>query len=237
MSLFQAKDQAIEEALASATSGDAASRTISATAVENDFVTNVYRKLASSYDVFFGPLLHPGRIRALERMAITPSDRVLEVGVGTGINATLYRPDCQVTGIDLSRSMLEKARARVALKKIHNVRLLEMDAANMDFESDAFDIVYAPYLINVVPDPLAVAREMNRVCRPGGRIVLLNHFLRTTPLGSRFDRLVSPLTVHIGFKSDLDLGAFLAQADMRPVSIEGVNRLWQLVICEKPTEA
>ena len=114
-------------------------------------------------------------------MGIKPGDRVLEVGVGTGINAALYPRDCSVTGIDLSSSMLEKARERVARKGIRNVRLLEMDAADLKFADDTFDIVYAPYLISVVPDPVAVAREMRRVCRPGGRIIILNHFRSPNP--------------------------------------------------------
>ena len=107
---------------------------------------------------------------------------MLEVGVGTGINAALYPRDCSVTGIDLSSSMLDKARDRVARKDIRNVRLLEMDAADLKFADDTFDIVYAPYLISVVPDPVAVAREMRRVCRPGGRIIFLNHFRSTNPV-------------------------------------------------------
>ena len=78
--------------------------------------------------------------------------------------------------------MLEKARERVARKGISNVRLLEMDAADLKFADDTFDIVYAPYLISVVPDPVAVAREMRRVCRPGGRIIILNHFRSANPL-------------------------------------------------------
>ena len=128
-------------------------------------------------------------------MGIAPGDRVLEVGVGTGINASLYPRDCSVTGIDLSAPMLEKARERVARKGIRNVRLLEMDAADLKFASNSFDIVYAPYLISVVPDPVAVVREMRRVCRPGGRLVILNHFRGTNRLGAWLDRVISPLTV------------------------------------------
>src|SRR5438034_8264860 len=161
---------------------DVATRALSGTAVENDFVTGVYEKLASVYDFIFGPTLHPGRVHAIQRMGIQPGDRVLEVGVGTGINAALYPRDCAVTGIDLSSSMLEKARERVARKGIWNVRLLEMDAADVKFAENTFDIVYAPYLISVVPDPVVVAREMRRVCRPGGRIVILNHFRSPNPL-------------------------------------------------------
>jgi phosphatidylethanolamine/phosphatidyl-N-methylethanolamine N-methyltransferase len=214
---------------------DAATRALSVTVVENDFVARVYENIAWGYDLVFGPTLHPGRVDAIKRMGIKPADRVLEVGVGTGINVDLYPADCAVTGIDLSSSMLEKARERVARRGVRNVRLLQMDAANLKFADDSFDIVYAPYVISVVPDPVAVTREMRRVCRPGGRIVILNHFRSSNPLMARIERMISPLTVHIGFKSDLDLPAFLAQAELKPQSIQKVNvpRIWSLVTCVK----
>lgn len=214
---------------------DLSSQALSVIAVENDFVEGVYDKLAKVYDVFFGPILHPGRLLALERMGISSGDRVLEVGVGTGINTALYPRNCHVTGIDFSLSMLEKARERVSRKGLRHVRLIEMDAAALTFPDESFDIVYAPYLVNCVSDPLAVVREMRRVCRPGGRIVILNHFRNTNPLLSRLDRALSPLTVHIGFKSDLDLPGFLAQTGLRPISIEKVSvpPLWSLVICKR----
>ena len=125
------------------------------------------------YDLTFGPTLHPGRLQAIERMDIQPGERVLEVGVGTGINLALYPREATVTGIDFIASMLEKARERAARKDVRNVRLLQMDAADLKFADDSFDIVYAPYLISVVPDPVKVAQEMRRVCRPGGRIIIL----------------------------------------------------------------
>ena len=214
---------------------DAATRALSVTVVENDFVARVYENIAFAYDWTFGPTLHPGRVTALERMGIAPGARVLEVGVGTGINLGMYPRDCNVTGIDFSASMLEQARERVAKKHLGNVRLLEMDAAALRFADDSFDIVYAPYVISVVPDPVAVAREMRRVCRPGGRIVVLNHFRSANPITASIERAISPFTVHIGFKSDLDLPGFLAQAELNPVSIEKVNvpRIWSLVTCIK----
>jgi phosphatidylethanolamine/phosphatidyl-N-methylethanolamine N-methyltransferase len=214
-------------------SSDAATRALSVTAVENDFVEGVYDKLAKVYDVTFGPTLHPGRVQAIQKMHIQPDDRVLEVGVGTGINLSLYPRECQVTGIDFSASMLEKARERVWKKELQNVRLVQMDAADLKFPDSSFDIVYAPYLISVVPDPVQVAREMRRVCRHGGRIIILNHFLSPNALISKVERLISPMTIHIGFRADLDLPAFLAQAELKPVTIEKVNvpKMWSLVTC------
>jgi phosphatidylethanolamine/phosphatidyl-N-methylethanolamine N-methyltransferase len=190
---------------------DAASRALSVTVVENDFVTKVYENIAWMYDYTFGPTLHAGRLQALQRMAIASDDRILEVGVGTGINLTLYPRDCSVTGVDLSDSMLEKAYEKTAKNGLRNVRLQQMDASALNFADDSFDIVYAPYLISVVPDPVKVAQEMYRVCRPGGRVIILNHFLSPNRLLSRIERLISPATIHIGFKADLDLPAFLGR--------------------------
>src|SRR5687767_8745718 len=214
---------------------DVGTRALSVTAVENALVERVYEKLSKVYDLIFGPTLHPGRLVALERMGIRPGDRILEVGVGTGINTSLYPSNCHMTGVDLSSSMLEKARERVAREGLRNVRLLEMDAQRLTFADDSFDIVYAPYLVSVVPDPVQVACEMRRVCKPGGKIIILNHFRSANPVLSRVERAISPLTVHIGFKSDLDLPAFLAQAELRPESIEKVNvpKIWSLVTCVK----
>ena len=232
ITLFSHDKPAPDDELVTSASGTAQ---LSVTAVENDFVAGVYEKLASVYDLAFGPTLQPGRVRALEQMDIQPGERVLEVGVGTGINLSLYPKACRMTGIDFSSSMLEKARERVARGGLQQMRLLQMDAADLKFADDSFDIVYAPYLISVVPDPVTVAQEMRRVCRPGGRIIFLNHFLSPNLLVSRVERMISPFTIHIGFKADLDLPGFLAQSALEPISIEKVNvpRIWSLVTCVK----
>ena len=231
MALFDRRPGEREEIVGS----DAASRALSVTVVENDFVERVYEKLSSVYDYTYGPTLHPGRVEAIQKLGIQAGESILEVGVGTGINAALYPPDCVVTGIDFSGRMLKKARKRIARKGISNVRLLEMDAANLKFADDTFDMVYAPYVISVVPDPVAVAREMHRVCRPGGRIIVLNHFRSANRFLATIERAISPFTVHIGFKSDLDLPGFLTQAELDPISIEKVNlpKIWSLVTCIK----
>lgn len=208
---------------------------LSAATVGNAFIDRVYAKLTPFYDILFGPILQPGRVKAIAHMQLRPGDRVLEVGAGTGINAPLYPRDCEVTAIDLSAPMLEKARERIARHGLRNIRLLETDAAQLTFADNSFDRVYAPYTISVVHDPVRVALEMKRVCRPGGRIVILNHFRSRHPLLSRIERAISPLTIHIGFKADLDMRAFLTQAGLRPASVEKVNfpRIWSLITCIK----
>ena len=212
---------------------DAATRSISAISLETSFVEAVYGKMASVYDLFFGITLHHGRTRAIRGMALGAGQQILEVGVGTGIGLPLYPRHASVIGVDLSEGMLDHARARVDQHDLHNVRLIQMDATELKFDDSSFDVVYAPYFINCVPDPLAVAAEMRRVCRPGGRLVFLNHFLSSNPISSRLERAIAPLTLHLGFKSDFDLPAFLAQSGLRAGSIEKVNvpRIWSLVIC------
>jgi phosphatidylethanolamine/phosphatidyl-N-methylethanolamine N-methyltransferase len=206
---------------------------MSATTAENDFVERVYERLAGVYDLVYGPPLQPGRHVALKRMDIQPGDRILEVGVGTGLNALLYPKDCSVVGVDLSAGMLARAQERIERAGKHNVTLAQMDAKHLAFPDDSFDIVYAPYLVSVVPDPVAVVREMRRVCRPGGKLLILNHFKSSNPLLALAERAVSPLTVHIGFKTDVELPPLLLRAGLVPASVEKVNvpPLWTLVTC------
>jgi len=216
-------------------SGDAATRALSVTTVETDFVEKVYQGIAAAYDYTYGPTLHPGRLEAMEKMALRAGTHVLEVGVGTGINLNLYPRNCRITGIDLSSKMLAKAQGRIDEKGLHHCELAEMDATQLTFADNSFDVVYAPYVISVVPEPVKVAREMYRVCRPGGRVIILNHFKSTNRVMGWIEKVISPATVHIGFTADLDLPGFLEQAELKPVSLEKVNipKMWTLITVVK----
>jgi phosphatidylethanolamine/phosphatidyl-N-methylethanolamine N-methyltransferase len=198
-------------------------------------VARQYDRLAAVYDELFGSTLQPGRVAALRSMPLASGDTVLEVGIGTGLTAALYPEHCHVIGIDLSRRMLDRAASRVRRQGLRNVRLLEMDAAHLQFANDSFAAVYAPYVLTAVPDPLAVLLEMRRVCRPGGHLVLLNHFLSDIAVLALFERLISPITERLGFRTDLSLPSLLARAGLSPVQVERVNapRLWSLVVCRE----
>jgi phosphatidylethanolamine/phosphatidyl-N-methylethanolamine N-methyltransferase len=126
--------------------------------------------------VTFGRIAEAGRNRTVEHIN-QYEGRVLEVGVGTGISLPQYHRRLKITGIDLSPEMLKKARRRVVRNRLNHVEaVLEMDASDMDFPDNSFDVVVAMYVLTVVPDPIQVMRELERVCRPGGQVFVVNHF-------------------------------------------------------------
>jgi phosphatidylethanolamine/phosphatidyl-N-methylethanolamine N-methyltransferase len=198
-------------------------------------VEDVYQRLAPVYDLIYGVTLAPGRRHAMARLAPAAGESILEIGVGTGLGSTHYPAGCRVVAIDLSGHMLEKARARLLRRRVEQVTLCRMDAAHLAFASAQFDAVYAPYVLNVVPDPAAVAREMARVCRPDGRIVLLNHFDDGRGTSRWFTRLVARLISQIGINWHFELGSFLEHSGLTPASVERVNvpRVSSVVVCHK----
>ena len=196
-------------------------------------VQRVYAIYSGFYDLLFGKIFHEPRTQAVELLGLKPGERVLEVGVGTGLSLPLYPSYCQVTGIDLSKQMLRKGEDKVARYKFDHVRLHQMDATQMTFPADSFDAVLAAYVISTVPQPYRVIYEMLRVCRPGGIIVFLNHFTNGNRLVSRIERTLSPLCKQIGFRTDLDIHALL---DGVPLAIQKIQKVkplnyWALVQC------
>jgi phosphatidylethanolamine/phosphatidyl-N-methylethanolamine N-methyltransferase len=187
-------------------------------------VEQAYRRYARFYDVCFGAVFQPGRRAIVDRMDCGPGERILEVGVGTGLSLPLYPQDVSVVGIDISRHMLDQARVRLARSGIDNVaELIVMDAENMAFEDDSFDKVVAMYVASVVPDPRRLVDEMRRVCKPGGQIFMVNHFHSRNPVLGGFERLLAPLSKQLGFRPDFSLDRFLGQTGLDAMNIRPVN--------------
>ena len=196
-------------------------------------VERVYSSYASVYDQTFGKVFQQSREAAVRGLPVQPGDRVLEVGVGTGEALPLYPDHCEILGIDLSENMLEKAHDRVRMHQLDHVALQQMDAGRMELTDDSFDIVMAAYVVTAVPDYRTVVNEMIRVCKPGGLIVMLNHFSNGNKVIAAVEKFISPLCKHIGFRTDLSLNTVLEGTTLLVKRKEKVNplRFWHLVEC------
>ena len=198
-----------------------------------------YRLFSGSYDIVFGPVFHPGRKEAVRIANDRPGQRILEVGVGTGLSLPHFRPDSRVTGIDISTEMLAKARRRAERLGLTQVEGLHiMDAENLDFPDNSFDAVLALYVASVVPNPARFAAEMRRVCIPGGTILVVNHFTSEKALVRFMERRLAHLARHIGFHADFPFDTFLRDSGLsiRQVKPSNLFGYWKLLRCinEKP---
>jgi phosphatidylethanolamine/phosphatidyl-N-methylethanolamine N-methyltransferase len=202
-----------------------------ATATRTEDVLGAYARWAPVYDVVFGPVMHAPRRAAVA--AIPPdASRVLEVGVGTGISLPHYPPTVRITGIDLSPDMLERARARVSDAGLRNVEaLVAMDASELSFPADRFDVAMAMFVMTVVPDPARVMAEMRRVVRPGGLILAVSHFASERGVRKLMGRPLSPLGRRLGWNTTITISALAALPGVRMVSDEpaGLGGFYRLL--------
>lgn len=187
-------------------------------------IEHAYKRYARVYDFAFGAVFQPGRKAIIERMKCNPGDKILEVGVGTGLSLPLYPENVNITGIDISSEMLERARTRVWRDRLFNVdQLSVMDAENMKFADNSFDKVVAMHVASVVPDPERLVQEMRRVCKENGQIVFVNHFNSQNPVLGSFERLIAPLSRQLGFRPDFSLNKFLNDTGLVATDIYPVN--------------
>ena len=201
--------------------------------LEEDQVRRAYDFYSPVYDFVFKKIFEPGRIAAVRLLGSALKGRVLEVGIGTGLNLPLYPQDINLVGIDLSEGMLKRAQEKVEDLRMANVILKVMDAGAIDFGDAEFDATLATYTISAVPDPLAVLREMRRVTRPGGTLVMLNHFRSENPVMRHIEDALAPVCAHLGWKTNLALTPLLKAAGLTPEVTRRVNLLrgWHLVKC------
>jgi phosphatidylethanolamine/phosphatidyl-N-methylethanolamine N-methyltransferase len=195
-------------------------------------IRRAYRRYARVYDAVFGRLLQQGRLEAVRAANTGPDQRILEIGVGTGLSLAAYRKDARVVGIDISPEMLDKARRRSRRLRLRQVEaLLEMDAEAIEFPDGSFDAVVALYAVTVVPDLAKVAAELRRVCAPSGKIVVVSHFASDQPLLGKVESMLAPLSSQMGFRSELSLRQLADAMGLAPVSVRPANLLgyWKLV--------
>ena len=192
-------------------------------------VKAAYRRYAGVYDAVFGPVLQPGRKAVLEALGLRPGERVLEVGVGTGLSLPLYPRDVTITGIDVSAEMLAKARTRVARRRLANVEaLLEMDAQRMSFPDASFDKVVAMYVVSVVERPAQLLQELHRVCKPDGEIFLVNHVRSDNRLIAAVEKSLARFSDKLGFHPDFELRDMVSSAD-ELTELSRINFFWKVL--------
>ncbi|PIV73715.1 MAG: SAM-dependent methyltransferase [Rhodobacteraceae bacterium CG17_big_fil_post_rev_8_21_14_2_50_65_11] len=179
--------------------------------MEINAVRNSYARWAPVYDQTFGRLTNRGRRRSVDYINEF-NGSVLEVGVGTGLSLPHYRPGLSVTGIDFSQEMLDKARDKVRARGLdHVTELRQMDARTLDYPDDRFDTVTAMHVLSVVPEPERVMSEIARVCKPGGQVVIANHFARDRGFLAMLERLTAPLENVLGWHSDFAIERVLQE--------------------------
>ncbi|MDE4134552.1 class I SAM-dependent methyltransferase [Phaeobacter sp. QD34_3] len=177
-------------------------------------VQSSYARWAPIYDRTFGAVTNAGRRRVVGYIN-RRGGTVLEVGVGTGLSLPHYGPDVKVTGIDFSREMLAKAKTRVAEMDLRHVKALrQMDARCLDFPDASFDTVAAMHVLSVVPEPQKVMAEIARVLKPGGEVVISNHFKSTDGMMAAVEKISARFANVLGWHADFEIETILQEGSL-----------------------
>jgi phosphatidylethanolamine/phosphatidyl-N-methylethanolamine N-methyltransferase len=201
-----------------------AGRFVPVAALDQASIVEAYRRWAGIYDTAFGRISSRARWRAVSLVNRLPGMDVLEVGVGTGLALPRYGQDKRITGIDLSAEMLRKARERTRENALTNVQALhEMDAEATSFEDASFDIAVAMFVASVVPNPRRLLAEMRRLVRPGGNILLINHFAAARGPRWWLERAMAPASRALGWHPDFAMDAIFSADDLTRIETESVS--------------
>ncbi len=175
----------------------------------------IYATYSNVYDALFKRIFYPRIKHAIAGMDIKPGERILDIGVGTGLSLNAFPRHCKVVGIDLSAEMLRKAKKKITKNRLHNIRVVVMDAMRVGFEDNSFDRVFLSHVVSVVPDPYRMMSEVKRVCRKGGQVVIVNHFKSRNRLIETVEKVINPVCEKLGWRNDLCLNEFIANSGLR----------------------
>ena len=160
---------------------------------ENSKTMRKYDRAASLYDVFELPL-EKIWFSSWRKKYVSPlKGRILEVGIGTGKNIPYYSQYANVTGIDFSRKMLERAKKMLENSGKKNIELKLMDAEKLEFEDNSFDYVVTSCVFCSVPDPIKGLKEIKRVLRPSGKLVMIEHVLSSNRAIALIENIFNPM--------------------------------------------
>lgn len=182
--------------------------------MELESIKKIYAGYSNIYDALFKRFFYPRIKHAITYMDIKPGDRVLDVGVGTGLSLAEFPHNCKVVGIDLSPAMLRKAKEKIRSQRLNHIKVMSMDAMRMSFKDDTFDKVFISHVVTVVPDPYRLMSEVRRVCKKGGQVVIVNHFKSSNKVVEIVEKLINPVCKKIGWRSDLCLNEFINRSGL-----------------------
>jgi phosphatidylethanolamine/phosphatidyl-N-methylethanolamine N-methyltransferase len=204
--------------------------------------TTIYNTLSSFYDFIFFVLI-PGHKKVGRFLKENEIKQVLEVGVGTGLTFGHYPEGTELIGVDMSAGMLEVAENRKKERPDMKIELRQGDALDLPFADNSYECCYAPSLLTVVPHPKQLLKEMIRVTKPGGYIVIISHFEGDRKRDAMFTKMADPLTRRLfGFRMDLKLRLLDQCSNVDVVVREKVNpvgpfALSHLLILKKHDQA
>ena len=197
--------------------------------------SRLYDLWAKIYDHTFGALVHKRQAVAVEQLQCQSGERVLDLGVGTGMTLTHYPSHCTVVGMDLSPGMLGKAADKRRDGNLDHVHLVQADGMMPPFADGSFDRILITHTVSVVSEPQRLMQWAARLVKPGGRIVVLNHFQSTQPVIGKLEEVFNPLFVKIGWRSDLSLEETLDGVPLKLLyqfKLATVD-VWRIVVLEK----
>lgn len=189
--------------------------------ITSHLIQETYNRWSSVYDIFFKSWLEFGRRDAIEMLDLFPGQRVLEIGVGTGLSFEYYPLGLEVVGFDYSDGMLRQSCEKVKSCPQAEFELLQMDAQNMAFPDKKFDRILACYVMTVVPDPQKAILEILRVAKPGAKVVFINHLRSKNKVLSVLEDVFHPIFSEVGlFTLDKDLLTILSSCGITDFKIE-----------------
>jgi len=197
--------------------------------------SKIYSEFAPLYDKIFGKIFYSRLERVIENLEIPPGAQILEVGAGTGTSFPAYPSHCEITGVDLAPDMLARARRKIDENGWTHFKVMEMNALDLKFPDNSFDYVMAFHVVTVVPDPVRMIAEAKRVCKPGGKIVIVNHFTSEHPLLGPLTQALDPITRWLGWRTDLKLKPFIKTTDLNVENAYKLNKasLYTVLLCQK----
>jgi len=173
--------------------------------------SRLYDNLVPAYEAFWPAVARRRIQRNIAKQSIPAGAKVLEVGVGTGLSLDAYPRHAEIVGVDLSESMLSEAETKIAKNGWDHIRVQPMNAEKLEYEDASFDFVNSFHTVSVVSNPLKMMRELVRVCRPGGKLLVINHFRSDNPFIARFVDSAGGITRRLGWRTDLDLDELVAE--------------------------